>query len=283
MADRVVVSLADRLRERRAELGISQSQAARELDVARTAYRLWEMDSARPAPDRWRLIARWLGISVSTLLLAEELMTQDEAAMAEAADDLGYGTGPVRNPEAEDRDFFGEARGLLASALEAGDVSAEASMQMQEVLDRIEDERSVSESETAPWEATEMLRDLPPDDRALEVATAGLRFVAAAIPDGALDDAERLMGALVSMSIQRAGGVDAGRVGVAIVVERAVLRVEVIDAPHPRGDGPTEPEGSDLSLLAQLASRWGGGSERGRRTTWFEIDLPVPGVGVLSP
>jgi transcriptional regulator with XRE-family HTH domain len=279
MADPVVVSLADRLRERRAELGISQSQAARELDVARTAYRLWEMDSARPAPDRWRLIARWLGISVSTLLLAEELMTQDEATLAEAASDLGYGTQPERIRDGAARDFFVEARGLLASALEAGDVSADASMQMQEVLDRIEDQRSASE--TSPWEATEMLRDLPADDRALEVATAGLRFVAAGIPERALDDAEQLMGALVAMSIQRAGGVDAGRVGVAIVVERDVLRVEVIDAPHPRGDRSTEPGDPDLSLLAQLASRWGGGTARGRRTTWFEIDLPAPGVAVL--
>jgi anti-sigma regulatory factor (Ser/Thr protein kinase)/DNA-binding XRE family transcriptional regulator len=45
-----VVSIADRLKQRREELGISQSQAARELDVARTAYRLWEMEAARPAP-----------------------------------------------------------------------------------------------------------------------------------------------------------------------------------------------------------------------------------------
>ena len=54
-----VISIAERLRNRRLERGISQSQAARELDVARTAYRLWEMEVAKPAPDRWRLIASW--------------------------------------------------------------------------------------------------------------------------------------------------------------------------------------------------------------------------------
>ena len=37
MAAASVVSLADRLKQRREELGITQSQAARELDVARTA------------------------------------------------------------------------------------------------------------------------------------------------------------------------------------------------------------------------------------------------------
>lgn len=37
-----VVSLGGRPKQRRAELGLSQAQAARELDVTRTAYRLWE-------------------------------------------------------------------------------------------------------------------------------------------------------------------------------------------------------------------------------------------------
>ena len=72
-------SLGARLRQRRAELGLSQAEAARELDVARTAYRLWEMEAAKPSPDRWRLIARWLGVPVSTMLVAEELLTEDEA------------------------------------------------------------------------------------------------------------------------------------------------------------------------------------------------------------
>src|SRR5690242_21725306 len=77
-----VVSLAERLKERREELGLSQAQAARELDVARTAYRLWEMEAAQPAPDRWRLISRWLGVSVTTMLLADELISEAEAAAA---------------------------------------------------------------------------------------------------------------------------------------------------------------------------------------------------------
>src|SRR5262245_66517635 len=78
-------SLAERLKARREVLGISQSQAARELEVARTAYRLWELEAARPAPDRWRLVARWLGVSMATLLLAEGLISQDEATDTESA------------------------------------------------------------------------------------------------------------------------------------------------------------------------------------------------------
>ena len=71
--------------QHRTERGLSQAQAARELDVARTAYRLWEMEAAKPSPDRWRLIARWLGVSISTMLLAEDLIDAEDAG---AADDI---------------------------------------------------------------------------------------------------------------------------------------------------------------------------------------------------
>src|SRR5215470_9112345 len=83
--DATVVSLATRLKAKREERGISQSQAARELDVARTAYRLWELEAAKPAPDRWRLVARWLGVSMTTMLLAEDLLSEEEAAYGEVA------------------------------------------------------------------------------------------------------------------------------------------------------------------------------------------------------
>ena len=71
-----VIPLGTRLRTRREELGLTQAQAARELDVARTAYRLWELEAARPSPDRWRTIAKWLGMSVTAMLLAGELIDQ---------------------------------------------------------------------------------------------------------------------------------------------------------------------------------------------------------------
>src|SRR6187551_1449516 len=83
MASAEVIPLGERLKHRREELGLSQAQAARELDVARTAYRLWEMEAAKPAPDRWRLIAKWLGVSIATMLLAEELIDASEAAAAD--------------------------------------------------------------------------------------------------------------------------------------------------------------------------------------------------------
>ena len=80
-----VIPLGSRLRRRREELGLTQTQAAKQLDVARTAYRLWEMEAAKPAPDRWRTIARWLGISMTAMLLAEELIDRQEAVEATEA------------------------------------------------------------------------------------------------------------------------------------------------------------------------------------------------------
>jgi transcriptional regulator with XRE-family HTH domain len=97
-----VVSFGDRLKQRRAELGLSQAQAARELDVARTAYRLWEMEAATPAPDRWRLLSRWLGVSVTAMLLADELISEAEASASQVLEvDFGrsgrdWGTAVLR-------------------------------------------------------------------------------------------------------------------------------------------------------------------------------------------
>src|SRR5918911_1374491 len=116
-----VVALGARLRQRREELGLTQTQAAQQLEVARTAYRLWEMEAARPAPDRWRLVARWLGVSMSTLLLAEGLISEEEhRASAAAADRYESATGDVadRVTELGAGDFFEQAQGFLDRSLE---------------------------------------------------------------------------------------------------------------------------------------------------------------------
>ena len=94
-----VIPLGERLKHRREELGLSQAQAARELDVARTAYRLWEMEAAKPAPDRWRLIARWLGVSIATMLLAEELIDASEAAAADTVSHRRAGRRAMGRPQ----------------------------------------------------------------------------------------------------------------------------------------------------------------------------------------
>lgn len=134
-------SLANRLKARRTELGLSQSQAARELDVARTAYRLWELEAARPAPDRWRLVARWLGVSMSTLLLAEGLISDEESAAATVAADRFHdatGTSPDVEAEAESGGFFEQAQSILDRSIERGLLSADEAGQFRATFRRIE-------------------------------------------------------------------------------------------------------------------------------------------------
>ena len=136
-----IVSLAKRLKDKRSELGLSQSQAARELDIARTAYRLWELEAARPAPDRWRLVARWLGVSLSTLLLAEGLITEEEAdACSSASDRYRDATGATSDAaaELETGDFFEQAQQVIDRSIERGVISAAEAGEFRAMFRRIE-------------------------------------------------------------------------------------------------------------------------------------------------
>ena len=146
-----VTSLADRLKAKREELGISQSQAARELEVARTAYRLWEMEAARPAPDRWRLVARWLGVSVAALLVSEGLMTGDEAHDADEAAarfERAEGENQDAATEREAGDFFEQGQAMIDQSLERGVFTAVEAGQFRALLRRIE--RGLRDDEQLP-------------------------------------------------------------------------------------------------------------------------------------
>lgn len=134
-------SLADRLKARRDELGVSQSQAARELEVARTAYRLWELEAARPAPDRWRLVARWLGVSVTTLLLAEGLISDEESdSSSDAADRYKAAIGSTSDLQAEEEpgDFFEQAQAVIDRSIERGLLTADEAGQFRATFRRIQ-------------------------------------------------------------------------------------------------------------------------------------------------
>ena len=245
MASAPVVSLAERLKQRRDELGISQSQAARELDVARTAYRLWEMEAAKPAPDRWRLIASWLGVSVTTMLLAEDLVSEDEAAVGEiVAFDFGRPGRTSTAAAGEAKDFFAQARNLIAEGAESGDITSEHAQDLTFLVERIEKERS--KMQTSAWEATELRKTLPATKQAPKAARDALSFVGADIPEEQLQTALLLASELVTNSVVH-GPFDPSTVGLVIGVERNVLRVEVSDGsphaatPKPRSEGTTVP------------------------------------------
>lgn len=140
MTEAEPISLADRLKARRDDLGISQAQAARELDVARTAYRLWELEAARPAPDRWRLVARWLGVSMSTLMLSTGLIGEEEASDQQAvADRFRASTGQRMDDFAEKAhgDFFLQAQAVIDRSIERGVLTAAEAGQFRTMFERV--------------------------------------------------------------------------------------------------------------------------------------------------
>jgi transcriptional regulator with XRE-family HTH domain len=278
-ADSTVVSLADRLRQRREELGLSQAQAARELDVARTAYRLWEMEAAKPSPDRWRLISRWLGVSVTTMLLAEELVTDNEAAMSEqaAVDFRRSGRDWDVVGEAKEGDFFAQARALIADGSAGGDISAEQAQALAFLVERIEQERE--QMRTRAWEPTELRKAFPADNLAPSAAREAISFVGDGLPPGILENARLLTSELVSNSVRHGPKGPDAAVGLAVTIERSKVRVEISDGSRvsARPKRPSRAGGFGLEIVAAFASRWGAGRQGELNVTWFELDLPDPG------
>lgn len=146
----IPLSLAQRLKARREELGISQSQAARELDVARTAYRLWELEAARPAPDRWRLVARWLGVSLTTLLRAEGLINSDVSRSADVtAAQFEAELGETTDVAAERKpgDFFRQAQSMIDVGLERGILTPIEAVHFRDTFERIREGLAEGEPE----------------------------------------------------------------------------------------------------------------------------------------
>jgi transcriptional regulator with XRE-family HTH domain/anti-sigma regulatory factor (Ser/Thr protein kinase) len=267
-----VVPLGARLRQRREELGLTQTQAAQQLDVARTAYRLWELEAARPAPDRWRGIATWLGISMTAMLLAEELIDEREAATAQR---LAAGGGMTAaewdaTSDTSEGDYFSQERSMIGEQTRLGHISAAEAAQLRRVLDRLQ--RATTGDASAPWHAGSFRKRFPNTEVAPALARAALAATAIGIPKRAFDDTELVTSELVTNSVRHSGS---DWVEVSIAVDAHVLRVEVSDQ-SPQSMRPRTPGvegGWGLAILGELASRWGVERERAGKTVWFEYDL----------
>jgi transcriptional regulator with XRE-family HTH domain/anti-sigma regulatory factor (Ser/Thr protein kinase) len=273
-----VVSFGDRLKLRRAELGLSQAQAARELDVARTAYRLWEMEAAKPSPDRWRLLSRWLGVSVTTMLLADELISHDEASSS-AVTQARFGHAGQDWDMAsagKEGDFFGQGRALIRDGLASGSITPEQADELGIVLDRLERERPPEP--TVEWAPGELRKAFSASEQTPRAARNAVSLVAGDIPTEALEITRLLTSELVTNSV-RYGPRAPAIIGVFVDVARDRIRIEISDAAdasprlRPPGDG-----GYGLTLVDALATRWDTARDGGGNVTWFELDLPVPGA-----
>jgi transcriptional regulator with XRE-family HTH domain/anti-sigma regulatory factor (Ser/Thr protein kinase) len=274
-----VISLGERLRTRREELGLSQAQAARELDVARTAYRLWEMEAAKPAPDRWRLISRWLGMSVAAMLLAEQLIDEDEASSAtdisnrRAQGDVTWDEEGRSQPGT----FFQQERSVIQGEEASGRITGSESARLTDMLTRVED--TSHGRRTSGWRRGSMQKELQRDDAAPALARAAVTVTAAGIPMLQLEDALLLTSELVTNGVQHPAAA-VGSLILEVSVNDGVLRVAVADG----GPGRIRPNPVDeaggwgLAIVAETASRWGAGREGGLNVVWFELDLPAPGA-----
>jgi transcriptional regulator with XRE-family HTH domain/anti-sigma regulatory factor (Ser/Thr protein kinase) len=269
-----VIPLGSRLRSRREELGLTQAQAARELDVARTAYRLWELEAARPAPDRWRAIAKWLGISVTAMLLAGELIDEQEAVEASRT---AIGAGHTSESwdatsDASMGDFFSQERAMISDQARLGSISSAQAASLRHMLDRIQE---IASPDDGAWHPGGYRKRLPSTPSAPRIARAALAATAVGIPTAVYDDAAVLLSELVTNSVMHA---HSSWIDVAIDVGLEHLRVEVSDpSPSPlRPRTPDEDGGWGLALVAALAPRWGVDRRDDGKTVWLEFDLTRP-------
>jgi transcriptional regulator with XRE-family HTH domain/anti-sigma regulatory factor (Ser/Thr protein kinase) len=267
-----VIPLGARLKQRREELGISQTQAARELDVARTAYRLWEMEAARPAPDRWRVIAKWLGISMTALLLAGELLDEEEALNADRVAQVAGLTSASweAKSDASVGDYFSQERSMIAEQSSSGRISLADAASLRRVLDRIQ---GVSLTD-APrgWHPGRFVKQFPSTPDAPAFARAALTATAVGIPADVFDSATLLLSELVTNSVRHSGS-EVIEVRIALDLDR--LRIEVADA----GTQPIRPRTPDasggwgLALVGELATSWGVDRQPAGKRIWIEFDL----------
>jgi anti-sigma regulatory factor (Ser/Thr protein kinase)/transcriptional regulator with XRE-family HTH domain len=269
-----VIPLGTRLRQRRQELGLTQADAARELAVARTAYRLWEMEAARPAPDRWRVIAKWLGISMTALLFAGELIDEQEAADAEES---AHGAGLTsqtwdETSSSAEGDFFSQERAMIADQASVGNISERQAASLRHVLARIQ-EATLGGGQL--WHPGRFNKRFPSTDLAPSLARAALVATAIGIPTHILEDAALLTSELVTNSVKHTAS-EWIELEVTLGTDR--LRIEVSDQSREtiRPRTPGIEGGWGLVIIGELATRWGVERQRAGKTIWAEFDLPLP-------
>ena len=235
------------------------------------------MEAAKPAPDRWRLIASWLGVSVTTMLFAEDLMSDQEAALGEVIDFARPGRDWNTTRTSKSGSFFEQVRSLIDDGAESGDINTEQAAALRFVLEQVEEESETVESD--PWTPAELRRTLPANTAAARTAREAVVFVAEGIPQQELETARLLVTELVTNSVRHAPNGRRATVDLTVSVERNLLHIEVADrSPTPARPKPPSHEGGyGLALVDAMASRWGAEQRSGRNVTWFDLELPLPG------
>jgi anti-sigma regulatory factor (Ser/Thr protein kinase) len=230
------------------------------------------MEAAKPAPDRWRTIARWLGISMTAMLLAEELIDQHEALDANRAAAGGGLTETQWDAASNDSagDFFSQERAMIAAQARLGNISAADAGNLSRVLSRIQ--TGASSNTMSAWHPGQFRKRFPNDALAPALARAALATTAIGIPVDAFDAAALLTSELVTNSVKHS---HSDWVEVAITLTTDVLRIEVSDQDRHtiRPRTPDFDGGWGLTIVGELATRWGVERHSAGKTVWIEYDL----------
>lgn len=68
------MSLGEKIREHRKQVGLSQEQLSEKLEVSRSAVAKWETDNGIPDVDNLKVISKLLNVSIDYLLDGGEVM-----------------------------------------------------------------------------------------------------------------------------------------------------------------------------------------------------------------
>jgi anti-sigma regulatory factor (Ser/Thr protein kinase) len=230
------------------------------------------MEAAKPAPDRWRTIAKWLGISMTALLLAEELIDHQEAIDADGA----AATGGLSSDEWDVRsdaslgDYFSQERAMIADQARAGNISSVEAVRLDNVLSRVQG--IAMSSVSSSWHPGQFRKRFPADLLAPRLARSALATTAIGIPVEAFDTAALVTSELVTNSVRHS---HSEWVEVDIALGANVLRIAVSDQSSQtiRPRTPDLDGGWGLTLVGELASRWGVERRSDGKTIWVELDL----------
>jgi anti-sigma regulatory factor (Ser/Thr protein kinase) len=210
------------------------------------------------------------------MLLAEDLLTEDEAAQSDVVEvDFGQsGRDWDTVAAAKPGDFFSQAEGLLRDGVRSGDITKGQADILRVFFDRMSSESS--QVATDAWEDAELRKSFPVDAHAPGLARDAVSVVGAGMPSDDLAVARLLASELATNSVLHGPKTEDATIGLFIGVGRDRLRVEVSDG-STEGARPKE-GGYGLVLVATLATRWGAGRQDGLNVTWFELDLRSPGT-----
>jgi anti-sigma regulatory factor (Ser/Thr protein kinase) len=167
-------------------------------------------------------------------------------------------------------DFFSQERAMIADQARLGNISAADAVNLSRVLSRIQ---SASSSDTtSAWHPGQFRKRFPNDPLAPALARAALATTAIGIPVDAFDNAALLIGELVTNSVRHS---NSDWVEVGITLSNDVLRIDVSDQDthtiRPRT--PDLDGGWGLTIVGELATRWGVERQRAGKTVWVEYDL----------